>query len=88
MKIKNPLDKDLHLLYKGEQHVLEAGVSKEFATDVAAQWINIYGFLSITKATDKEVDAVVEAADAPVEAVEEEKEEKKVTKKSTTKKTK
>ena len=74
MKIKNPLDKDLKLCFKGTDYVLEAGVSKEFPADVIAQWILIYGFLSITESKDKEVDAVVEA-------VEEEK-PKKVAKKA------
>lgn len=78
MKIKNPLDKDLNLLYKGENYVLEAGVSKEFPEDVVAQWITIYEFLSITSASSKETDAVVEAVE----------EEKKKAPKKTTKKTK
>ena len=81
MKIKNPLDKDLNLLYKGESYVLEAGVSKEFPEDVVAQWITIYGFLSITSASSKEIDAVVEAVEAEVK-VEEEKEEEKPKKKA------
>lgn len=84
MKIKNPLDKDISLRYKGKDYVLEAGVSKEFPEDVIAQWITIYGFLSIAKGTDKETDAVVEV-------LQEEKEEageikKKPAKKSTKKK--
>lgn len=60
MKIKNPLDKDLNLNYKGTNYVLEAGVSKDFEPEVAAHWVHIYGFLSIVKATDKEKDVVVE----------------------------
>lgn len=75
MKIKNPLDKDISLCYKGVDYVLEAGVSKEFPEDVVAQWITIYGFLSIAKSTDKEVDKVVDALVA-----EEEKPKKKAVK--------
>lgn len=69
MKIKNPLDKDLSLLYKGENYVIEAGVSKEFPEDVVAQWISIYGFLKIAQATDKEKDAVVEAVEEKTKKV-------------------
>lgn len=78
MKIKNPLDKDLNLLYKGENYVLEAGFSKEFPADVIAQWITIYGFLNISSATSKETDAVVEAVEVMKE--EKKKEEKKAKK--------
>ena len=85
MKIKNPLDKDLNLLYKGENYVLEAGVSKEFPADVIAQWITIYEFLAISSASSKEIDAVVEAVANEVEVEvekEEEKPKKKVAKKT------
>lgn len=78
MKIKNPLDKDLNLNYKGKDYVLEAGVSKEFPEDVVAQWITIYGFLTIAKGTDKEVDAVV----AAVQEAKETTAKKRVTKKA------
>ena len=80
MKIKNPLDKDLNLRYKGTDYVLEAGVSKEFPKDVLAQWITIYGFLSIANGTDKEVDAVVEEVKKE-EEVKVEKKTKKAAKK-------
>ena len=76
MKIKNPIDKDLNLRYLGEDYTLEAGVSKEFPEDVVAQWIRIYGFLSISSATNKEVDTVVD------EVKKAEEEEKKTAKKT------
>lgn len=60
MKIKNPLDRDLNLLYKGQDYVIEAGVSKEFPADVVAQWITIYEFLKITSTNDKDTDEVLE----------------------------
>lgn len=72
MKIKNPTEKDLKLNYKGQDYTLEAGFAKEFPEDVAAQWIVIYEFLSISRTTDKETDEVV-------------KEAKKVPKKTTSK---
>jgi len=81
MKIKNPLDKDISLCHKGTDYVLEAGVSKEFPEDVIAQWITIYGFLSIAKGTDKETDAVVEevkAKKAPKKAAKKEAKKEEV----------
>lgn len=58
--IKNTLDKDLSLQFKGETYTLGAGVTDKFPADVAARWIEIYGFLSIAGTSDKEVDKVVE----------------------------
>lgn len=60
VKITNPLDKELTLQFKGESYTLGAGVSDKFPADVAAQWINIYGFLSLAGTSDKEIDKVVE----------------------------
>jgi len=60
MRLKNPTDKDLTLNYRGTDYNLGAGVSEDFATDVATQWLYIYGFLKIVKSTDKEKDEVVE----------------------------
>lgn len=76
MKIKNPLDKTLKLRFKGTDYTLESGISKAFPEDVIAQWITIYGFLSIVSGTDKETDAVVEEVQKA----------KKVAKKKATKK--
>jgi hypothetical protein len=45
-KIKNTLDKDLALQFKGEHYTLEAKTSKSFPGDVCAQWLEIYGFLT------------------------------------------
>lgn len=60
MRIKNPTDKDLSLNFKSVDYKLGAGVTEDFPTDVAAQWLHIYGFLNIVKATNKEKDEVVE----------------------------
>jgi hypothetical protein len=59
MKIKNTIDEDLTLNFKGVDYPLAAGVVEDFPEDVAAQWLRIYDFLSVAKATDKEVNEVV-----------------------------
>lgn len=82
IKIKNPLDEDLKLHFKGESYTLEAGVTKQFPADVATQWVVIYDFLTLTSATDKEKDEMVELADEAKKAAKKtaKKAAKKVTK--------
>ena len=86
VKITNPLDTELTLQFKGDTYTLGAGISEKFPADVAAQWITIYGFLSISGTADSQVDKMVE--ELTEEPTEETKEEpkKSVAKKTTKKK--
>jgi len=81
--ITNTIDKDLTLQFKGETYVLPAGVKEKFPTEVAAQWVNIYGFLSIEGTSDKEVEKLAEEITAK-----EVKPKKKAAKKTTKKESK
>ena len=80
MNIKNPLDKDISLLFKGETYTLEAGKSGDFSDEVAAQWVNIYGFLSEDEAPSKEEDKPKKAVKKTAKKVADKKEDKEVEK--------
>lgn len=53
IKVKNTEDTELSLLYKGETFTLGAKKTESFPTDVAQQWINIYGFLSLDNSKEE-----------------------------------
>jgi len=48
--IKNPTDKDLNLNYQGEDFFIPAEKSEAFEPDVAAHWLQIYGFVEVVEA--------------------------------------
>lgn len=70
IKVKNPVDKELTLQFKGEVHSIGANTSKEFPEAVAKQWIFIYGFMfednskpEIKKETEVEKNKGIPAVD-------------------------
>jgi hypothetical protein len=53
IKVKNPIDKELTLQFKGEVHTIGAKTSKEFPEAVAKQWIFIYGFMEVDNSKEE-----------------------------------
>ena len=49
MLVKNPLDKELSLIFKGEVYHINAEEVKEFKDEIANHWIGIYQFMSIVE---------------------------------------
>ena len=47
MRVKNPIEKEVTLNYKGELFTIKANSTQDFPTDIAKHWIYIYGFMSI-----------------------------------------
>lgn len=54
VKLANPLDHNLTLQYKGQVYEIEAKSSREFPADVAAKWMEIYGFINKSQAAKDE----------------------------------
>lgn len=53
IKIKNPLDNDISLKYKGEEYSIGAKETKGFPQDVVEQWMEIYGFITYIGTEDE-----------------------------------
>jgi hypothetical protein len=70
IKIKNPLDKEIVLNYRGENFALGAGESKAYPEPVAKHWREIFGFV-LTEGTLSDVEPVALAAEVAVEEVQE-----------------
>jgi 23S rRNA pseudoU1915 N3-methylase RlmH len=75
-KVKNPIDKEVALLYRGHTYVIGAKATESFPEDVAKQFVTIYQFMSLDGA---EVTNTTEEETEEVEEVEV-KEEEKITK--------
>lgn len=71
IKVKNTINKELTLNYKGEDYVLGKGEIKEFEDEVAKQWKYIYGFLNTGKTSRVFNDLNLEEADKADEIIEE-----------------
>ena len=55
MRITNPTDKDIKIVYRGKELSLEAGESSDkFSADEVAQLQRIYGFLAVASDTERE----------------------------------
>lgn len=54
MLVKNPLDSEVTLNYKGEVFHIEAGKTKDFPEDIAKHWVTIYQFMTIEAKEEKE----------------------------------
>lgn len=63
IKVSNPIDSDLTLQYKGEIFELGAKASRDFPSDVADKWVEIYGFIKVGGQTKDEPAAEVAAED-------------------------
>lgn len=55
VNIKNPENKEIVLNFQGDIYTIGAKETKEFPSDVAKQWIEIYGFMTIAEKEVKEV---------------------------------
>ena len=47
IKIHNPIDKELILQFQGDVYTIGAKTSKEFPSDLANHWMEIYGFITV-----------------------------------------
>ncbi len=54
MLVKNPLDKEVSLNYKGEAYFIDAESMVDFPEEIAKQWVTIYQFMTIEKAVKEE----------------------------------
>jgi hypothetical protein len=64
IKIKNPLDSEITLKYKGEEYSIGAKETKGFPQDVVEQWMEIYGFVTYI-GTEDEVETKEEVVAKP-----------------------
>lgn len=56
MKLINPTDKDIVVVFKGEElSVLSQGITKELSVDQVEFWLRIHPFLTIQKIEEKKV---------------------------------
>ena len=62
MKIRNPIDQELNLNFRGENYTIEAKGVKEFDDEVAKQWLLIYSFMGQAKPEPVEEKKVVKKA--------------------------
>lgn len=84
-KVKNPIDREVTLNHRGENYTIGPKEAKAFPTDVAEQWVTIFGFMTKEGVTTAE--PVVEEAEEKVEEeVEKEEVEVKVPKRVAKKK--
>jgi len=82
MRITNPTDKDIKIVYRGKELSLEAGESSDkFSADEVAQLQRIYGFLAVASDTEREPIANVFPENEPEELKKEEKPKKEAKKK-------
>lgn len=77
IKVKNPTEQEVALLFRGQTYVIGAKATESFPMDVAKQWITIYQFMDFVGHADE---ATPEKVETPVE------EAKEVTKTKTVKK--
>ena len=62
MKLKNPTDKEVRVVYKGVEYKLDPETTDDFSEEVVAHWIKVHEFLKFVNATDTQVNKVVEEA--------------------------
>lgn len=48
VNIKNPEDKEISLNFQGDIYTIGAKEIKEFPSEVAKQWLEIYAFMSVS----------------------------------------
>ena len=63
LNVKNPSDKEVNTIFKGEAFVIKPGSTEKFPEDLIKHLINIYQFLEVgaeTKAVAKELVKEVE----------------------------
>lgn len=78
-KVKNPIDKEVALLFKGHTYTIGAGKTESFPEDVAKHFVTIYGFMTLEGSSVEDTAPVVEEV-PEVEVAVEDVVEKKVTK--------
>ena len=60
MILKNPTEKEISVVYKGDRFTCEAGGSINVKTEVAKWWKSIHGFITIQDGPETNTDEVVE----------------------------
>jgi hypothetical protein len=69
LNLKNPSDKEVNTIFKGEAFVMKPGSTEKFPEDLVTHLINIYQFLEVGTETKEVVKELVKEVEEKVAEV-------------------